>query len=186
MPHSRFEGGAHWRWALLALALLGVHTLTQAHELVRASSVKAAYLHKFGSFVDWPAGTFQGPRESFVIGVYGDDAVAAALEQLARAHAVEGRPITVLRLRDAAGASPLHILYAGGPRESRIREVLNTVRGPVLTVADGHVGGDPGPVLHFTEERGRVRFHASTTAAEARNLRLSAKLLAVAQQVERR
>jgi hypothetical protein len=41
-------------------------------------------------------------------------------------------------------------------------------------------------VLHFTQEEGRVRFNASLTAAAARNLKLSAKLLAVAQQVEGR
>ena len=46
--------------------------------------------------------------------------------------------------------------------------------------------GDPGPVLFFTEEEGRVRFAASLPAAAARGLRLSSKLLAVAQKVEGR
>nr|WP_283254454.1 YfiR family protein [Ramlibacter paludis] len=152
----------------------------------RESAVKAAYLYKFGSFVEWPPGTFRGPEDPLVIGVWGDDAVASELDQLARGRSIEGHPVKVLRLREAEDANPLHILFAGGPREGRIRDVLAAVRGPVLTVADVPVGGNPGPVLHFTRDDGRVRFNASVSAAAARNLKLSAKLLAVALQVESR
>jgi hypothetical protein len=152
----------------------------------RESAVKAAYLYKFGSFVEWPQGTFRGADDPLVIGVWGDDAVASELDQLARGRTIEGHPVKVLRLREADDAGQLHIFFAGGPRESRIREVLGVVRGPVLTVADAPVGGTPGPVLYFTRDEGRVRFSASLPAAAARNLKLSAKLLAVALQVESR
>ena len=171
---------------LAAPALLCAPARAQPLGLARESAVKAAYLYKFASFVEWPQGTFRNPSEAFVIGVYGDDSVASELEQLARGRTIEGRSVTVLRLREPDTANQLHLLFAGGPRESRIREVLNAARGPVLTIADGPVGGQPGPVLHFSEEEGRVRFNASLTAAAARNLKLSAKLLAVAQQVEGR
>ena len=170
----------------LLAAGLALPVRAQPLGLPPASAVKAAYLYKFASFVEWPAGTFRGDGDPFVIGVYGDDAIASELEQLARGRGIEGRPVTVLRVRDAADAGRLHLLFAGGPRESRIRELVNSVRGPVLTVADVSVGGEPGPVLHFSEDGGRVRFHASLPAATARNLRLSARLLAVAQQVEGR
>jgi hypothetical protein len=172
--------------AVLAAGLLGAAVQAQPLGHANESAVKAAFLYKFCSFVDWPPGTFRGPDDPFVIGVYGEDAVASELEQLARGRSIEGHPVTVLRVRDSNGAGPLHLLYAGGPRESRMRDVLAGARGPVLTVADGPVGGEPGPVLQFTQEDGRVRFQASLTAAAARNLRLSARLLAVAQQVEGR
>jgi hypothetical protein len=171
---------------LLAAGLASAPVQAQPLGLARESAVKAAYLYKFCSFVEWPAGTFQGPEDPIVIGVYGEDAVASELEQLARGRTIDGHPVTVRRMRDASGATGLHVLFAGGPRESRMREVLARVRGPVLTVADGPVEGEPGPVLQFTQEEGRVRFQASLTAAAARNLKLSAKLLAVAQQVEGR
>jgi len=41
--------------------------------------VKAAFLFKFASFVEWPVGTFQRADEPLVIGVAGDDGVAASL-----------------------------------------------------------------------------------------------------------
>ena len=156
------------------------------HGLTRESAVKAAFLYKFASFVEWPPDAFRGPSEPFVIGVFGDEAVASELEQLTRGRSVEGHPVTVVRIREADAVGRLHMLFAGGPRESRIRDVLAAVRGPVLTVADGSAGGQPRPVLQFTNEEGRVRFTASLAAASARSLKLSSRLLAVAQHVEGR
>lgn len=181
------------RRALLALcagagAVAGAWRRSWAHPLgaARASAVKAAFLYKFGSFVEWPPGTFRSGSSPLVIGVYGDDAVAAELEQITQDRAVEGHPVTVRRVHDSDDLRGLHMLFAGGPRESRIREMLAAVRGPVLTVADRRTGSPAQAVLFFTEDDARVRFAASLTAAAARGLKLSAKLLAVAQDVEGR
>lgn len=153
--------------------------------MARESAVKAAFLYRFGSFVEWPAAAFDGPAEPLVIGVFGDEAVAAELEDLAAGRRVEGRAIRVRRVRSTEGLGGLHILFVGGPQASRMREMLAAVRGPVLTVADAALGGEPA-VLHFVREGGRVRFGASLSAAQARGVQLSAKLLAVAQHVEGR
>jgi hypothetical protein len=179
------------RRLLLALgwsALLGGAARAQAQGLgtVRESAVKAAFLYKFGNFVEWPAEAFGSPAAALVIGVFGDDAVASELEQITGGRVVEGHPVRVLRVRDRQDLVPMHILYAGGPREGRSRELLAAARGPVLTVADGPIGGEPGPVLFFTRDEGRVRFGASLSAAAARRLKLSSRLLAVAQHVEGR
>jgi hypothetical protein len=172
--------------ALCALALLAgaAAPFAQPLGLANESAVKAAFLFKFGSFVEWPPAVFRSATDPLVIGVFGDDGVASELEQISRGRTLEGHPVRVVRVRAADEVQPLHILFAGGPRASRARELLSAVRGPVRTVADGPVGGDPGPVLYFTERQGRVRFNASLEAAAARNLKLSAKLLVVAQQVE--
>jgi hypothetical protein len=178
-----FAGAAGW----LLAAWRGAHAQAQGLGLVRESAVKAAFLYKFGSFVEYPPGAFAGPKAPapFVIGVFGDDAIASELEQLTAGREIDGHPATVVRIRDGE-ESPLHILYAGGPRENRAREVLALARGPVLTVADGPLGGKSPPVLYFTQDQGRLRFGASLPAAASRGLKLSSKLLAVAQAVEGR
>ena len=162
-----------------------VEVRAQGLGLPRGSAVKAAFLYKFGSFVEWPPGSFEAAAP-FVIGVFGDDAVAAELELITDGREIAGHPVQVRRVRDSHEADGVHMLFAGGPRESRARDLLSAVEGAVLTVAEGPIGGDPGPVLWFAQERGRVRFGASITAATARGLKLSAKLLAVAQHVEGR
>lgn len=180
------------RQALLALCAAALLLLAapqggaQGLGLARVSAVKAAFLYKFGSFVEWPAGAFRSTIDPLVIGVVGDEAVASELEQITQGRNISGRPILVRRVREPGELAGLHILFAGGPRETRVREYIAAAQGPVLTVSDVPGSGRSGPVLHFTEDQGRVRFHASLTAAEARGIRLSAKLLAVAQEVEGR
>lgn len=178
--------------ALLALCAAALLLLAapqaggQGLGLARVSAVKAAFLYKFGSFVEWPAGAFRSSVDPLVIGVFGDEAVASELEQITQGRNINGRPLLVRRVREPADLAGLHILFAGGARQTRVREFIAAAQGPVLTVSDVPGSGRSGPVLHFTEEEGRVRFHASLTAAEARGIKLSAKLLAVAQEVEGR
>jgi hypothetical protein len=170
----------------LLLAVVACCAAAQAVGLARESAVKAAFLYKFGSFVEWPPGTFRSPSSPFVIADYGDEAVASELEQITAGRSVDGHPVQVKRIRDPEEVGTPQVLFAGGVRERRVREVLAAARGPVLTVSDGPLAGQPGPVLFFLREEGRVRFGASLTAASKRGLRLSARLLAVAQEVEGR
>lgn len=153
--------------------------------VARESAVKAAFLYKFGNFVEWPAHAFASPTSPLVIGVFGDEAVASELELITRGRAIQGRPVTVRRVRALDEVGTVHILFAGGARAAPVRELLAASRGPVLTVAD-ESGSGAGAVLHFSQLEGRVRFSASLTAARARGLRLGARLLEVAQDVEGR
>lgn len=176
-------------WALL-LALLGAWVAARAQpapvSVARESAVKAAFLYKFGSFVEWPPTAFAAAADPLVIGVAGDDDVAEELEQLTQGRQVEGRPVRVVRVRDVDSLPRLHVLFVGAGRAGRMREMLENARGPVLTVTDGPGAARAGAVLHFVQAEGRVRFGASLTAAQARKLKLSARLLAVAQSVEGR
>lgn len=168
------------------LAALAWAAAAQAMVFARESAVKAAFLYNFGSFVEWPSGTFRSPSQPFVIAVYGDDAAASELEQITVGRSIDGHPVQVQRIHDPDDVGQPQVLFAGGPRKRRVREVLAAARGPVLTVADGPVAGPPDPVLFFLPEEGRVRFGASLSAAAARGIRLNARLLAVAQLVEGR
>ncbi len=158
----------------------------QAVPVQRESAVKAAFLYKFGAFVEWPTGAFQRPDAPFVIGVAGDEAVAADLEQLVAGRNLDGRPVLTRRVGTEAGAlAGLHVLFVG-QRSERLRELLAAAAGPVLVVTDRDAGLRLGSVINFSSEGGRMRFSVSLGAAEARSLRLSARLLAVAQDVEGR
>src|SRR4051812_11983390 len=149
------------------------------------SALKAAFLYKFANFVEWPAGTFKRD-DPLQIGVMGDDGVSGELEQLVAGRSFEGRPIAVRRLRDGDDAGGLHVLLVGAGRDTRLREVVASTAGPVLLVSEQENGLRLGAVLNFDPDPGRVRFSASIAAAEARGLRLSARLLAIAETVEGR
>jgi hypothetical protein len=184
---TALSGLPTWRGRLVAFALLalGSGAFAQAAPS-RDSAVKAAFLYKFIGFVEWPTGTFARPDAPVVIGVVGNDAVAGDLEQIVAGRAIEGRSMAVRRLREADAAAGLHVLLVGATREARLREAIAAVPGPVLVVTEQEQGLQSGAALNFALENGRVRFSASQVAAEARGLRLSARLLAVAQSVDGR
>ena len=181
-------GRPPWRaWAALCLlAMATAAAWAQPGAPVRESSVKAAFLYKFAGFVEWPPGALGRPEDPLVIGVSGNEPVAADLEQMVAGRTLEGRPVAVRRLREGEGAVGLHILLVGATREQRVRDAIASSPGPVLVVTEQENGLRLGGVLNFAPEGGRVRFSASLAAAEARHLRLSARLLAVAQAVEGR
>lgn len=172
--------------AAAAPAAAKAATPAQAARAARASEVKAAFLYKFASFVEWPPGTFQRPDQPLVIAVLGDDEVAANLEQLIAGRNVEGRPVVAKRIPEGASTSGAHILLIGERRESRLREAIEQASGPVLVVTEQAEGLRLGAVLDFSDEEGRVRFSASLAAAETRNIKLSARLLTVALRTEGR
>lgn len=167
--------------ALLALFAV-VHLTTGAAP--RDSAAKAAFLYKFGAFVEWPAGTFRGPKDPLVIGVLGDEAVTAELEQLAGARRDKSRPVQVRGLAEHEAVAGVHMLFVGPLRPVKLQELLSGLSGPVLVVTQQEGALRHGSVINFVTDGERLRFAASVAAAEARRLRLSARLLAVAHSVE--
>jgi hypothetical protein len=166
------------------LALEGT-AAAQPTQPTRESAVKAAFLYKFPAFVEWPPRTFTKPDQRLVIGVWGDDEVAADLEQLVTSRTDE-RPVSVRRVQDEAQIDGVHVLFVARRREYRLREAFDAAQGPLLVVSEQPGALHLGSVLNFSSEGGRVRFSASLTSAEARGLKLSSRLLAVAQAVEGR
>ncbi len=166
-------------------ALLSLATAPVLAQDARESAVKAAFLYRFSSYVEWPATTFRGADDPLVLAV-GSEEVAADLEQLLAGRLVNGRPAVVRRVREGAAIGEAHILFLAAQREGRLREAMAAAPGPVLVVTEQDAGLRLGGVINFIADGSRVRFSVSLASAESRNLKLSARLLAVAAQVEAR
>jgi hypothetical protein len=171
---------------LLAIWVVLVPAPAQPASAPTAAAVKAAFLYKFGNYVEWPAAAFRAPDDPLVVGVIGDDAVVANLEQLVAGRLAGSHPVRVRRLREDESVEGVHILYVAPGSDAKVRETLRRARGPVLPVTDVPGGLDLGAAVNFVFDGGKVRFEASQRAAEQRGLRLSSRLLAVAQNVEGR
>jgi hypothetical protein len=164
--------------AALALGAGGAATAEEALE----ASVKAAYLYKFLSYVDWPHAAFASADAPQVIGVMGNDELLGELQRLVAGRVVNGHPLVATRIVPGDSVDLLHVLYIG--RAARTGPALRSVAGrPVLTVTDAPAALGEGSILNFLLVQGRVRFEASLPAAERAGLKLSARLLAVAERV---
>lgn len=178
------------RALLLAAAATVVWPAAGAAQSLPAASrdtlVKAAFLHKFASFVEWPEGTFERADSPLRIGVVGDDLLWRDLSELARDRDRDGRPVTVTRLDPHGPLTGYHILYVKAPTASRVADLVAAVPEGVLTVADSEGGMHPrGSVLSFFADDGRVRFGVSLQTAARQRLRLNPRLIAAARQMGR-
>lgn len=146
--------------------------------------VKAAFLCKFGSYVEWPAQAFGGGDAPFIIGVAGTDAVADELRRIAANQTVNGRPLGVRQIGRGDAVDALHVLFIARSAAARTAELLAAVqRLAVLTVTEEERESGVAGMINFVVVDDKVRFDVALQAAEARQLKISARLLQVARRV---
>jgi hypothetical protein len=145
-------------------------------------AVKAAFLHRFAAYVEWPASSEAGAE--FVIAVAGADGVHEELERLLSKVTVRQRParaIVATRPEDVTDAS---ILFIGQHGAARRRALISAAsRRHVLVVTDSADGLDAGGAINFVRDGRRVRFEVSLPSAERHGLRIKSDLLSVATRV---
>ena len=175
------------RFALLALCTLCAGASVAADESPQdiEQRVKAAFLFKFGGYVEWPERVFPRNDSPLVVGVAGADVLAEELSRIASGRTMNGRPVTVRRIRSGEPVTGVHVLFISRSEAGRLGELLPTTQGqPVLTVTETEKGLAQGSVINFVVADNRVRFEVSLAAANRNGLRIGAPLLAVAQRVQ--
>ncbi len=148
-------------------------------------AVKAAYLTKFGIYVEWPSTAFASPSSTLNLCVIGDDPFGAALDTAAGTQRIDGRAIAVRRLKAVTRDAGCHILYVSNSEAQRSPQIIDSVRGSgVLTVGDARANGSAAPVISFVIKDNRVRFNVDEEAAAQNGLTISSKLLSLAWNVK--
>jgi hypothetical protein len=146
--------------------------------------IKAAFLYKFGGYVEWPVQAFERTDAPVVIGVVGAQQVLEEIRQTAAGRSVNGRAVTVRRLRPGDPVEGVHILFVAGARPEGLEQSLSRARGQaVLTVTEAEDPGLPSGIINFVVIEDKVRFVIAPQQAESSNLKISARLLSVAYKV---
>jgi hypothetical protein len=158
--------------------LAPLHALAQAQE----HELKAAYLYRFLSFIEWPGQPrAEGP---ITIGVMGADDVLAELQEVLPGRVIQGRPIAARRVREGESLAGLQMVFLGRGTPAAMGK-LPSLPGLVV-VSDAEGALDRGATVAFVRTEGRVRFHVSLDAAERQGVRISSRMLNVAEQVRGR
>lgn len=148
-------------------------------------AVKAAYLHRFAAYVEWP--TPPQPDTPFIIGVMGSDAVMAQLQRVLPQINVQGRAAEARSVKRVADLENVSVLYIAPGQLAAARALLAAAAShAVLVVTDDDRGLDAGGVINFLRKGANVRFEVSLPAADRYGLKIDAALLAVAAHVEAR
>ena len=167
---------------VLLVAALGPATAQSDREGLEYR-IKAAYLYKFGSYVEWPEPAFEGPKSPLVIGVVGADALAEDLQRVAAGRTTGGRSVKVRKLPADGPFDDLHVLFIGRAENARLEAILDRIHEQaVLTVTEVEESLAPG-IINFVTADDRVRFDVRLSQPAHRHLKISARLLEVARRV---
>jgi hypothetical protein len=146
--------------------------------------VKAAFLYKFAGYVEWPSKSFARPETPVTIGVIGAESLAAELTQAVTGRTVNDRAVAVKRLKAGESLAGVHVLFIGRSENARLDQLTQSAQPrSILTVSESDGALARGSVINFVLTEGRVRFEIALDSAEKSGLKLSSRLLAVAQQV---
>lgn len=165
----------------LAIAPLRVHAQTSASE----AQIKAAYIYKFGSFVDWPGSAFAATASPIQIGLIEADALLEPLAQAVAGRTLHGRSLVVRRLSRTESPAGLHMVFLGRSLHARMAELLTSLRrSPTLVISESEGALELGSMINFVILEDRLRFEVAPRNAERSGLAISARLLAAAVRVE--
>jgi hypothetical protein len=170
------------------LAGAGARAATPAHAEPAAPaalerSVKAAFLYKFLGYTEYPASAFADPTSPIVIGVLGSEDMSAELVRIVQGRSVNNRPLQVRSLHEGDSLSGVHLLFIAGADNGRAARALRGLAAGALLVTECENGLQLGSVINFKIVEERVRFDVSLEAADKNNVKLSSRLLTVANHV---
>ena len=146
--------------------------------------MKAAFLYNFAKFVEWPADSFRAPTDPIVSCVLGESPFSGALERAANGRAIGDRTFLIRHILDPQEAASCQILFISSTERRRPRAIFKAInRSGILTVGEADVFISEGGIANFKVDSGKIRIQINVEAAERQGLRISPKLLSLAQIV---
>ena len=187
-------------WLLAGAGFVCAQTDEAAERLAK---VESAFLLNFARYAEWPEEAFEDEESPLVITVLGRARLLPYLLAIVQDERVKGRPIQVRlawyphedpdedesearRRREAFFESlrQSHMVFIPHTEAEHAVEVLRGLWGSdVLTVSDALGFREVGGMLELKVRRGRVVFDANVEAIEASDVKLSSKVLRLAQNV---
>lgn len=168
----------------LILWLLGAGSGFGGESTFTEYQVKALFLLNFTKYVDWPATAVADTNTHVTIGIYGDNQFGDNLQKAVAGRVVNGRSIVIRQIDNTNDLVKCQVLFLNCPEPKDAAKILALVKtSPVLTVGETDQFTGQGGIIRFLKKDGKVRLEINLPAAQLANLRISSKLLSVADNV---
>lgn len=170
---------------VLTAALLGFPSSSWPQDVeANEYQIKAAYLLNFPNFVDWPGTTNNGSQSPVRLCLLGSDPLGSALSRMMADRLSRGRSLLLRRVSRTDAVSDCQILYIGPSESKYIPQILDSLHNvSALTVGETDQFAEQGGMIQLVMEDNRIRFKINPSAASQAGIRISSKLLALAQIV---
>ena len=175
------------RWVLarardagLAVAVIAGVPAAGVAQPIAASTLKAAFMLNFIKFTEWPA---REPGLPIVACIAGSDSVAEAMVRTTSGQSIDGRAIQVNRIAPNGAVRDCQLLFVGDGEPRRLRDARGS--RPVPRAHRQRRGGVVmnGVMVELFRENGRMRFAINIDTMGRSPVRISSRLLALAEIV---
>lgn len=145
--------------------------------------IKAALMHKFASYGEWPD---ESDRVAFRIGILGKDPFGADLSRVLDSKYVHEKKIVLVYSEDPSELKSCQIVFISSSEKSRIDQVLAIFRDAnILTIGDSQGFAETGGIIGFFEKNQEIHFEVNMATLKKSSLVLSASLLKAAKLINR-
>ena len=155
----------------LLLAGLSKHASAMEYE------VKAAFIHNFTQFIDWPSESFEGKDSPLRIGILGNGPIDEPLMNL-NGRTIQQRALEIFKFNNLNEANRYHVIFINPSEHERVPSILRGLKNTgILTIGDIPGFAEQCGVINFYLKNGKVRFEVNISASRREKLKISSKLL---------
>lgn len=169
-------------WASFCVALLfSQHVIADDPNV--EYKIKAGYLYNFTKFITWP----EDKSETFNLCILGDDPFGELIDPIEKRTAF-GRPIKIFRFDSLNKEQYCHMLYISSTIKDNPAingmSVIRDVDKKTLTIGESEQFSAQGGMIGFVNRLGKIKLQINLKTLQQSGLKVSAKLLEVAEIVE--
>jgi hypothetical protein len=146
------------------------------------AQVKAAFLVNFPKYVDWPQDALPATNSPISVAFFGGDTVAGEFRTMTEGKNGNGHPFVIVppTVADAA-LRACQIIFIGASERQRLSEILGRLSGSsALTVGESDDFLGKGGIINLARKDRKIRLEVNLNAANDAHLKISSKLLSVA------
>jgi len=164
---------------------LVARTADAQEDSVDEYKLKAAMLYNLTYFVEWPDSAYPDRHAPIQLCILGQDPFASSLTSTIPKETDNGRPVLIRHLQSDKEIPGCHILYISSSERKTAAHIFSALNGSsILTVGEMTQFAAHGGMIQFSLEDQHVRFDINLSAASRAGLKISSKLLALAQIVK--
>ncbi len=143
-------------------------------------AIKSAITYNLAVFTEWPEKTFKNAEADMHICVVGDSIVQEAFLQIA-AKKVSQHSIKIVDITRSKNINGCHIVYIGNQDRMLLSQIQNEANGKnILTIDDTDGFSTYKSIVNLQEIEGRIRLNINVNLAQQSNLKISARVLKLA------
>ena len=147
--------------------------------------VKAALLLNFARYIEWPDAAFDGAQAPIDVCVFAPSPFGRSLERALSGETVANRSLSARQVHGVSDGAGCHLLFVPAGAESRAGAFFRDAGPYTVTVGESPHFEDVDGAVTLIIEGGRLRFNVNLRPVEQRGIRISARMLQLANHVER-